>query len=107
MIVPDNGSIDETGKIARAFAESGPRFRYVRPEQSRGVPWNVNRVRDLARAPLLLRNVADDVVEPQHLVRRRESLLWRLLAYDVKRNATRLRRGQYQGAYSASSGYWA
>jgi hypothetical protein len=31
---------------------------------------------------------------------------WRLLAYDVKRNAIRLRKGQYQGAYSASSGYW-
>jgi hypothetical protein len=31
---------------------------------------------------------------------------WRLLAYDLKRNVIRLRRGQYQGAYSASSGYW-
>lgn len=31
---------------------------------------------------------------------------WRMLAYDVKRNVIRLRRGTYDGAYSASSGYW-
>lgn len=75
VIVSDNGSTDETGKIARAFAEADPRFRYVRSEQNRGVPWNFNRVLDLARAPLFLWNAADDVVEPQHLVRCREALL--------------------------------
>ena len=31
---------------------------------------------------------------------------WRMLAYDVKRNAIRLRRGSYEGAYSASAGSW-
>jgi hypothetical protein len=31
---------------------------------------------------------------------------WRMLAYDVKRNAIRLRTGSYQGAYSSSSTSW-
>jgi glycosyltransferase involved in cell wall biosynthesis len=75
VIVSDNGSTDETPKIARRFADADPRFRYVRSEINRGIPWNFNHVLDLARAPLFMWNAADDVVGPQHLVRCRDALL--------------------------------
>jgi glycosyltransferase involved in cell wall biosynthesis len=75
VIVSDNGSTDETPKIARRFADADPRFRYVRSEENRGIPWNFNHVLDLARAPLFMWNAADDVVGPQHLVRCRDALL--------------------------------
>lgn len=75
VIISDNGSTDETPKIARRFADADPRFRYVRSEVNRGIPWNFNRVLELARAPLFMWNAADDVVGPQHLVRCRDALL--------------------------------
>lgn len=75
VIISDNGSTDETAKIARRFADADPRFRYVRSEVNRGIPWNFNRVLELARAPLFMWNAADDVVRPQHLVRCRDALL--------------------------------
>ncbi len=74
VIVSDNGSTDETPEIARRFAAEDPRFRLVRSETNRGLPWNFNRALDLARAPLFMWNAADDVVSPQHLVRCRDAL---------------------------------
>lgn len=75
VIISDNGSTDATADIAEKFTRSDPRFRVLRSEVNRGVPWNWNRVLGQARAPFFMWNAADDVVRPSHLSRCRQALL--------------------------------
>jgi len=74
VIVADNGSTDRSAAIAASFAASDPRFRLLRSDRNRGVPWNWNRVLADARAPYFMWNGADDVVRPAHLARCRAAL---------------------------------
>jgi glycosyltransferase involved in cell wall biosynthesis len=74
VIISDNASTDATPKIAQAFADADPRFRYYRSDVNRGVPRNFNRTLQLARAPLFMWNAADDVVGPGHLTACRDAM---------------------------------
>ncbi|MFC8597464.1 glycosyltransferase family 2 protein [Isoptericola sp. NPDC057191] len=74
VIVADNGSTDRSAAIADAFAAADPRFRVLRSDRNRGVPWNWNRVLAEASAPYFMWNGADDVVRPAHLARCRAAL---------------------------------
>lgn len=74
VIVADNASTDGTLRIAERFARRDPRFRILRSDRNRGVPWNWNRVLDEARAPLFMWNGADDVARPAHLASCRNAL---------------------------------
>ncbi|MBD3779507.1 MAG: glycosyltransferase family 2 protein [Micrococcales bacterium] len=67
VVVADNGSTDDTPHIAREYAASDPRFRYVRSPRNLGVARNFNRTLALARAPLFMWHAADDVAAPGHL----------------------------------------
>jgi len=74
VIVADNASTDGTLAIAERFAAVDDRFRVLRSDRNRGVPWNWNRVLREARAPLFMWNGADDVVLPRHLTACRDAL---------------------------------
>lgn len=74
VLVADNGSTDATVAIAERFVAADPRFRLLRSDRNRGVPWNWNRVLAAARAPYFMWNGADDVVRPGHLAACRAAL---------------------------------
>ena len=75
VIISDNGSTDTTADIARDFARTDPRFRFLHSPRNNGVSWNFNRVLSLAQAPFFMWNAADDVVRPSHLSRCRQALI--------------------------------
>ncbi len=67
-VVVDDGSVDATPELLRAWAAAEPRVRVVRQERS-GVVRALERARSLARAPFLARMDADDVAAPRRLER--------------------------------------
>ena len=74
LIISDNGSTDETERIARGYAERDPRVRYVRSEVNRGLLWNFRTVLELARAPRFKWMAHDDICAPEFLRRCMEAL---------------------------------
>lgn len=63
LLVIDDGSDDESGLIAEAYASRDPRVRVFRQE-NRGLVATLNRGLALCRAPLVARMDADDVSLP-------------------------------------------
>ena len=65
-IVVDDGSSDDTPTIARAYAESDARIRFV-SQDNRGCAGARNTAAELARAPYLCVLDADDEYRPEYL----------------------------------------
>ncbi|MDQ3931945.1 MAG: glycosyltransferase family 2 protein [Actinomycetota bacterium] len=68
-IVSDNGSSDATPDIARSYAHTDPRVRYVRCDENRGAAWNFNRVFELASGTYFKWVAHDDEHAPTYLSR--------------------------------------
>jgi glycosyltransferase involved in cell wall biosynthesis len=69
LIISDNASTDRTGEIAEAYAKRDGRVRYYRSEKNMGAGWNVRRVYELARGKYFKQAAADDLLEPDFLLR--------------------------------------
>lgn len=65
-IVVDDGSSDETGKIAEAFANVDERFRYIR-QDNQGVSTTRNRGLDAAQGEFVVFLDSDDRYDPGYL----------------------------------------
>jgi glycosyltransferase involved in cell wall biosynthesis len=63
FLIIDDGSTDETSEYLRSLAD--PRVRVIRHEVSRGVAESLNHGIELAAAPLVARQDADDVSAPE------------------------------------------
>ncbi|MBL8701920.1 MAG: glycosyltransferase [Alphaproteobacteria bacterium] len=68
LVVVDDGSLDGTAAIAQGYAARDGRVRYLRKANS-GIGETLNRGLEVARAPLVARLDADDVMEPARLAR--------------------------------------
>jgi glycosyltransferase involved in cell wall biosynthesis len=73
IILIDNGSTDATPKIVRRWLEKEPRLRAVRKWPA-GLGAALREAANLARAPLLARIDADDLAEPDRLLRQVEAM---------------------------------
>ena len=69
LLVGDNASTDRTQEIARDFATSDSRIRYVRNERNLGLAANYNALFDRATSELFKWAPADDTYEPRYLER--------------------------------------
>jgi len=67
LLLVDDGSRDRSLEIARSFAD--PRIVVVSDGQRRHLPARLNEIARRARAPLVARMDADDVVHPERLAR--------------------------------------
>src|SRR5215831_13027957 len=65
LLIVDDGSTDRTTAIARAYDD--PRVRVERFEANRGLSAALNRGLQVAAAPLIARQDADDVSRPDRL----------------------------------------
>lgn len=65
LLLVDDGSTDDSLQIARSFAD--PRIVVTSDGVRRGLPARLNEIVDRARAPLVARMDADDVVHPTRL----------------------------------------
>lgn len=74
LIVSDNGSIDATEEICRAYARTDARVSYDRNTKNRGAAWNFNRVLARSRGTYFKWAAHDDVYEPRYLERSVEAL---------------------------------
>lgn len=73
LLIVDDGSADESARIATAFAKADPRIRVV-PQARLGLVTALNRGLTEARGALIARLDADDRAHPQRLARQREYL---------------------------------
>lgn len=69
IVIYDDGSTDETAQIIRRWAERDPRIRSECGAARLGPVGSSNRATELARAPLVARIDADDVMLPGRLDR--------------------------------------
>ena len=67
VLITDNASTDDTGKIARETCAQDPRFHYVRHERNLGSAENFNSARALSESPYLLWLGAHDLLAPEAL----------------------------------------
>jgi len=67
LLLLDDGSTDRSLEVARAF--EGPRVRVLSDGRHRGLAARLNELAQLARAPLLARMDADDLMHPERLAR--------------------------------------
>ena len=88
-IVVDDGSSDESLKIAHRLAESEPRFRVVRHATNSGLPAARNTGLRLARGEYVALLDADDMLFPQSIIDRLDAIL---AAPDAERTV-----GSYSG----------
>jgi glycosyltransferase involved in cell wall biosynthesis len=68
MIVIDDGSRDDSGKVLAAFAARDPRIR-VYTQENQGIVATLNRALKLAGAPLVARMDADDLSRPDRFAK--------------------------------------
>ncbi len=69
VIISDNASTDRTEEICREYAESDKRIRYSRNDTNLGAAKNFNRVFALSSGEYFKWAAADDVLEPDFLLR--------------------------------------
>jgi len=69
LIISDNASTDQTEAICRAYEAQDPRVRYYRSSQDLGLASNYNYLFIRARGEFFKWAAADDVHEPDYLVR--------------------------------------
>ncbi len=67
LLLVDDGSRDASLQIARSFPD--PRLRVLSDGERRHLPARLNEIVRLARAPLVARMDADDVIHPERLAR--------------------------------------
>ena len=67
LVILDNASTDDSGAIARSFAERDSRVRVERNPTTVSQPDNWNRVVQLSRSPLVKVVCADDLLHPRCL----------------------------------------
>ncbi|MCU1664472.1 MAG: hypothetical protein JWR58_4537 [Pseudonocardia sp.] len=67
LVILDNASTDDSGAIARSFAEHDSRIRIERNPTTVSQPDNWNRVVQLSTAPLVKDVCADDLLHPRCL----------------------------------------
>ncbi len=67
VIVGDNASTDDTGRIAAEYAARDPRVRYIRHPRNLGVSGNFNAVFHASRARYFRWAAYDDLMEPTYL----------------------------------------
>lgn len=79
IIICDNCSDDDTGRIVKAIAGGDQRVRYYRNERDLGMVGNWNRCLDLARGEYIKFLCADDLLHPECL-----ATLLRLMEYDKR-----------------------
>jgi glycosyltransferase involved in cell wall biosynthesis len=65
LVLVDDGSTDRSLEIARSIRD--PRVRVVSDGENRGLPYRLNQINRLARAPYIARMDADDVMHPARL----------------------------------------
>ena len=61
IVVSDNASTDDTGKIVQDYAARDPRIRYIRQSENIGLMANFKAVADAAQAPYLMIRCHDDL----------------------------------------------
>jgi glycosyltransferase involved in cell wall biosynthesis len=64
LIVSDNASTDETGKICREYMAKDSCIRYYRSKQNFGAAWNFNHVFKLSSGKYFKWAAHDDVIAP-------------------------------------------
>jgi glycosyltransferase involved in cell wall biosynthesis len=69
LVVVDDGSTDDTSRIAASFADRDPRIRVVRNDQARGLPASLNRGFEESRAEWLTWTSDDNLHRPRALER--------------------------------------
>jgi glycosyltransferase involved in cell wall biosynthesis len=74
LVVVDDGSEDDSAKIAERFAAADDRIRVVSQPDPRGISAALNLGWRLARGPYIARLDADDVALPDRLVRQADFL---------------------------------
>jgi glycosyltransferase involved in cell wall biosynthesis len=67
LIICDNASTDNTGKICQAYAAQDSRVKYYRNPTNLGAPRNYNRTVTLSRGKYFKWAAADDVHAPEYL----------------------------------------
>ncbi|MCB0995650.1 MAG: glycosyltransferase family 2 protein [Acidimicrobiales bacterium] len=72
--ISDNGSIDDTADIAKAFAVRDERVHYECHPENRGAAWNFEHVRVFANGAYFKWAAHDDLHEPTYLIRCIEAL---------------------------------
>ena len=75
VIVVDDGSSDATPTILEGFRAADPRIKLLRNETGMGLPTSLNRGLEMCAAPLVARADADDLYDPQRLLRQHEHLM--------------------------------
>jgi glycosyltransferase involved in cell wall biosynthesis len=74
LIVCDNASTDATEEIARRYASTDPRIRYVRNDENVGAAENFNRVFELGRGTFFQWLAHDDELQPEFIEACHEAL---------------------------------
>jgi glycosyltransferase EpsE len=69
MVMCDDGSIDDTLKVARAWARENPRCKLLLNESNLGLARTLDRCIAEARGELLARQDGDDISEPDRLAK--------------------------------------
>jgi len=69
LIISDNASTDNTGKICEEYARKDSRVRYFRNAENIGNPRNFNRVFSLSQSPYLKWSTSDDYWAPTMIER--------------------------------------
>jgi glycosyltransferase involved in cell wall biosynthesis len=69
LIISDNASTDQTEAICRAYATRDGRIRYYRSNQDLGLAHNYNYLFQLARGEYFKWAAADDLHEPDYVLR--------------------------------------
>jgi nucleoside-diphosphate-sugar epimerase/glycosyltransferase involved in cell wall biosynthesis len=67
LLISDNASTDDTGRIAREFAAADSRVRYLRNPSNLGLAANFNRVFSLTKGELFKWATSDDLCLPDYL----------------------------------------
>lgn len=69
LIISDNASTDQTEAICRAYAARDGRIRYYRSSKDLGLAHNYNYLFQLARGEYFKWAAADDLHEPDYVLR--------------------------------------
>ena len=69
LIISDNGSVDKTEEICRAYAAKDRRIRYYRNQRNLGLAWNYNRVFELSSGEYFKWVAHDDLHSPDFLLK--------------------------------------
>jgi glycosyltransferase involved in cell wall biosynthesis len=75
IIVSDNASTDDTGRIVQEYAARDPRIRYIRQPQNIGLMNNFRAVFEASTSPLFIFRCHDDLSSPNYVEALHEALM--------------------------------